>query len=76
MLCIKCELYLQICYQEDYLNNFAKLGSHLNIWYDYMEPRNADVHKTILNFLQEVKTIDYIESPRSVIKVFEKVLIK
>ena len=66
-------LYLQICYKEDYLNNFAKLGSHLNIWYDYMEPRNADVHKIILNFLQEVKTIDYIESPRSVSTIFEKV---
>ena len=50
---------------EDYLNNCAKLcRTDLNIWYDYMEPRNADIHKIVLNFLQEVKTINFLESPR------------
>jgi len=52
---------------EAYLNNCAKLGSELNIWYDYLEPRNTDTHKTVLNFLQEMKNINFIESPRPIL---------
>ena len=51
---------------EQYLSNSAaQHRADLNLWYDYMEPRNNDVHKTLLNFLQEVKTMNFLESPRS-----------
>lgn len=49
---------------EEYLNSYAK-HVDLNLWYDYMEPRHADIHKIVLNFLQEMKNINFIESPRS-----------
>lgn len=62
-------LFSQICDKEAYLNNCAKLGSELNIWYDYLEPRNTDTHKTVLNFLQEMKNINFIESPRWVMEI-------
>ena len=62
-------LFSQICDKEAYLNNCAKLGSELNIWYDYLEPRNTDIHKTVLNFLQEMKNINFIESPRWVMDI-------
>ena len=56
-------MFSQISTEEDYLNNCAKLRPQLNIWYDYMEPRHPDTHKTVMNFLQEIK-INFIESPR------------
>ena len=49
---------------EDYLYNFQKLNPKLNIWYDYMEPKNNDVHTKVLNFLQQTNTINNIDSPR------------
>ena len=49
---------------EDYLYNFQKVNPRLNLWYDYMEPKNTDVHKIILNFLQNTNTVNNIESPR------------
>jgi len=49
---------------EDYLYNFQKLNPKLDIWYDYMEPKNHDIHKVMLNFIQQTNTINNIDSPR------------
>eukprot|EP00092_Neocalanus_flemingeri_P024502 GFUD01026570.1.p1 GENE.GFUD01026570.1~~GFUD01026570.1.p1 ORF type:complete len:491 (+),score=99.26 GFUD01026570.1:57-1529(+) len=49
---------------EDYLYNFKKLNPKLDVWYDYMDPTNFDIHKIMLNFIQDTN-INNIDSPRS-----------
>ena len=49
---------------EDYLYNFQKVNPKLDIWYDFMEPKNYDIHKILLNFIQQTNTINNIDSPR------------
>jgi len=47
---------------EDYLYNFQKVNPKLDIWYDYMEPKNNDVHKLLLNFIQQTSSINNLDS--------------
>lgn len=49
---------------EDYLYNFQKVHPKLDIWYDYMEPKNNDVHKLLLNFIQQTSSINNLDSAR------------
>jgi len=49
---------------EDYLYNCLKVNPKLDIWYDFMEPKNNDIHKILLNFIQQTNTIKNIDSPR------------
>ena len=48
----------------DYLYNYAAQNTNINIWYDYMQPANSDVHEILMDIIRDTKRINSLESPR------------
>lgn len=50
---------------EDYLYNYAEQNTNINIWYDYMQPANSDIHEKLMNIIRDTKRFSSLESPSS-----------
>jgi len=49
---------------EDYLYNYAEQNTNINIWYDYIQPANSDVHEKLMDIIRDTKRFNSLESPR------------
>ena len=49
---------------EDYLYNYVKQTSNINIWYDYLQPVHSDIHQILMDIIRDTRGINSLESPR------------
>ena len=52
---------------DSYIYDFIKMNSKVNLWYDFLEPRNQDVHNVMSQLSGERSSLGSMESPRPAI---------
>lgn len=52
---------------ESYLYQFIKSNLKVDVWYDYLSPRNSDTHRKLGDFVMEARIRGSMEEPRSAI---------
>jgi len=49
---------------DSYVYDFIKINNKVNLWYDFLEPRNQDVHNVMTQVALERSSLGSMESPR------------
>merc|ERR1719433_632750 len=50
-----------------FLYDFIKLNKKVNLWYDFLEPRNQEIHNVMTQVAAERSSLGSMESPRPAI---------